>query len=183
MAEPLPKPWTLTDYLAWESQQPERYEFVGGVLRAMVGGTLNHNTVARNIARELDGLLRPKGCRVFASDVKVVSFDTGQGAYPDVVATCAPQRGGDTEVTDPALVVEVLSRSTADYDRGSKLELYKAMPTLRYILLVAQDVRLADLYRRTRDGWEVIRFTDGAVPLEEFGGALSLEEIYADVEV
>jgi len=58
MAEPSPKPWTLTDYLAWESQQPERYEFVGGVLRAMVGGTVDHNAITLNLARELDGLLR-----------------------------------------------------------------------------------------------------------------------------
>ena len=183
MAEPLPKPWTLADYLAWEGQQPERYEFVGGVLRAMVGGTLDHNTIARNIARELDGLLRPKGCRVFASDVKVVSFDTGQAAYPDVVATCASQRGGDTEVAEPALVAEVLSRSTGDYDRSAKLEFYKAMPSLRYVLLVAQDRMLADLYRRTQAGWEVIRFAEGAVPLDEFGGSLPLDAIYADVKV
>jgi Uma2 family endonuclease len=183
MADALPKPWTLADYLAWEREQPERYEFVGGVLRAMVGGTLDHNTIARNIARELDKLLRPKGCRVFTSDVKVVSFETGQGAYPDVVATCARQKGADTEVTDPALVAEVLSRSTGDYDRGSKLELYKEMPSLRYVLLVAQDRKLADVYRRTQSGWEVVRYTEGAVPLDEFGGALRLDEIYADVEL
>ena len=181
MAEPLPKAWTLEDYLAWETKQPERYEFVGGVLRAIVGGTLDHNTVTRNIARALDGVMQPRRCRVFSSDVRVVSTETGQAAYPDVVASCAPQKGGDTEVAEPAIVAEVLSRSTADYDRGSKLELYKAIPSLRYVLLVAQDRRLVDLYRRTQAGWEVVRFIESAVPLDEFDGALPLDAIYADV--
>lgn len=183
MAEPLPKPWTLDDYLAWEAKQPERYEFVGGVLRAMVGGTADHNTITRNVARALDGMLPRSGCRVFTSDMKVVSGATGEGAYPDVLATCAAIKGRETEITEPAIVAEVLSRSTADYDRGSKLELYKAIPSLRYVLLVAQDRRLVDLYRRTKDGWEVVRFAEGAAPLDEFAGALPLDAIYADTDV
>ena len=180
MAEPLPKPWTLDDYLAWEATQPERYEFVGGILRAMVGGTLDHNTITRNIARALDLFLRPRRCRVYVADVKLVSAEAGQATYPDVVASCAPQKGAAAEVSDPAIVAEVLSRSTGDYDRGSKLELYKAIPSLRYILLVEQDRRAVDLYRRTAAGWEVVRFTDGAVPLDEFAAALTLAAIYED---
>jgi Uma2 family endonuclease len=178
---PTPKPWTLDDFLIWESRQPERYEFVDGVIRPRAGAAVAHNIATQNIATLLDNVTRPKAGHVFTSAVKITSKLTGESSYPDVVATFAAIDGQATEIPEPTIVAEVLSRSTADYDRGSKLELYKAVPSLRYILLAAQDRRLVDLYRRTKAGWEVVRFTEGAVPLDEFDGALPLDAIYADV--
>jgi Uma2 family endonuclease len=184
MAEPLPKPWTLDDFLAWEEQQPERYEFVDGVVRMMVGGTAAHNAIAVNVTSWLHQSLRGSGCQVFSSDMKLVARATGEGAYPDVMVTCRPPAPTDTLATDPMLVAEVLSRSTADRDRGSKFEMYKAISSLRYYLLISQDRRLVDLYRRTDAGWDLVRMSgDGVVELPELGVGMPLDSIYENVPI
>lgn len=184
MAEPLPKPWTLEDFLAWEAQQPERFEFVDGVVRMMVGGTANHNLIAINLIAWFHAKLRGSGCRAFSGDMKVIATATGEGAYPDVSVTCRPFAPADTAITEPMLIAEVLSRSTADRDRGSKFEMYKAIPSLRCYLLVSQDRRTVDLYRRTAEGWQLIRANDqAALELPELGCRLPLDAIYEGVAV
>ena len=184
MAEPLPKPWTLDDFLAWEEQQPERFEFVDGVVRMMVGGTLAHNLITRNLARALEDGLRGLNCKVFASDVKTTSRGRAESTYPDVVVACGRLDLNDTKIEEPALVAEVLSRSTAYYDRGAKAETYKRMASLRYLLLVAQDQWEVTLYRRSPEGWEVIALEgDATVELPELGCRLPLAAIYEGVEV
>lgn len=181
MSRPLPSPWTLEDFLAWEAGQGERYEFVDGVVRMMVGGTLVHNMITLNVAGLLRADLRGSSCRVFTSDVKVVSSHTAESAYPDVVVICRSVDLSENRITEPTLIAEVLSRATADHDRGAKFELYKAVPALRYYLLVAQDQRLVDFYRRTTTGWELTRL-EGQAQIEpaELACTLTLDGVYAD---
>ena len=184
MAEPLPKPWTLDDFLAWEEQQPERFEFVDGVVRMMVGGTAAHSLIAVNLISWLHARLRGSGCHAFTGDMKVIATATGEGAYPDVSVTCRPFAPSDTAITEPMLIAEVLSRSTADRDRGGKFEMYKAIPSLRYYLLISQDRRTVDLYRRTAEGWDLTRAAGAAeVDLPELGCRVPLDAIYAGVVV
>lgn len=182
MAEPPPKPWTLEDFLAWEEQQPERFEFVDGVVRMMVGGTTRHNLIAINLIAWFHAKLRGSGRRAFSGDMKVVAKATGEGAYPDVSVTCRPFAPTDTAIAESVLIAEVLSRSTADRDRGSKFEMYKAIPSLTYYLLVSQDRRMVDLYRRTAEGWQLVRANDQAtLELPELGCSVSLDAIYEGV--
>ncbi|MBA2492882.1 MAG: Uma2 family endonuclease [Gammaproteobacteria bacterium] len=181
MLELLRSPWTLEDFLTWENSQQERYEFVDGIVRMMVGGTIAHNTITLNLASALRSGLRGSNCRVFMSDVKLVSSQTGEAAYPDVVVTCQLINPKDNRVTEPTLIAEVLSRSTADYDRGAKFEMYKAIPSVRYCLLIAQDRRQVDLYRRTATGWDLTRLEQAdKIELSEFGWTLDLNTVYED---
>ena len=111
-----PGPWTVEEFLAWEREQEERYEYVGGVIRIMVGGTLDHNTIAGNVFSGLRSQLRDGGCRAFMEGVKVVSASATM--YPDVVVTCTPGSGRSDVVPEPEIVIEVLSRSTQTFDRA-----------------------------------------------------------------
>lgn len=184
MAEPLPKPWTLDDFLAWEEQQPERFEFVDGVVRMMVGGTLAHNRITVNLVTALHVALRGSNCQAFSSDVRVVSRARSESTYPDVMATCGPVEMRETKVDEPLLVAEVLSRSTADRDRGAKFETYKAITSLRVYLLVSQDDRVVDVFRRTNEGWTLTRISgDGEVSLPELDCRLPLASIYEGVPI
>lgn len=183
MAFPVEKPWTVDEFLAWERKQPERWEFVDGEPRMMVGGSFDHNTVGLRLAAHLLHRLAPRGCRVFMEAVKVRAADCL--TYPDVVVTCAPVRGKDDVLFDAVLVAEVLSPSTANYDRGDKWEAYRHLPSLRHYLLIAQDRACIDLYSRDGERWVLARYDrlDQELPLTALDVAVPLAEIYAGTEV
>jgi Uma2 family endonuclease len=167
------------DVLAWEARQAERYEFIGGVLRIMVGGTAAHNIITGNLRAALRAAVRGTGCQVFSETMKVM-LPGGDFAYPDVVVTCRPIAPGDDRVTQPALIAEALPRSTAEYDRGTKADAYQAIPPLHHLLLVTQDRRRVDLYRRTAEGWEIVRITAGQIPLPALDCTIDLDALYED---
>ena len=177
---------SLEGFLAWEEAQELRYERVGGVVRAMAGGTRGHNKVAINFLVALSSIVRRRGCEAFGSDVKVVS-PRGDVMYPDVTVRCGPRNDRLTTVDDPLLVVEVLSESTWRHDLILKRLAYKSIPSLRVILYVAQDQARVDVVRRGPDGrWdddEPAVGLDSVLSLPELGVELPLAELYADTEV
>ena len=173
-----PEPWTVEEFLAWEREQEERYEYIGGVIRMMVGGTLDHNTIAGNVFSGLRTQLRGGPCRAFMEAVKVVS--AGATMYPDVVATCAPGSGQSDVVPEPEVVVEVLSRSTQGFDRGPKLDAYQQIPSLKQYVLIAQDEIRVSVYEREVGGWRyrVLQELDASLGFAVGGAAVNLAEIY-----
>ncbi len=178
MAQAAPKPWTVDEFLEWERTQEERYEFIDGVIRMMVGGTADHNIIALKIASTLQAGLRGRPCRAFMENMKVESG--GLVMYPDVVATCAEvPRKGDT-VPEPLVVVEVLSRSTEGADRGAKWDAYQRIPSLAQYVLVAQDKLRVEVYTRRDDRWDYRAITDprALVTFAPFGIDLALADIY-----
>jgi len=176
-------PWTVEEFLAWEREQEERYEYVGGVIRMMVGGTLDHNTIAGNVFSALRSQLRGGPCRVFVEAVKVVS--EGATMYPDVVVTCAPGSGRSDVVPEPVIVVEVLSRSTEGFDRGPKLDAYQQIPSLRQYVLIAQDELRVSLYEREPDSWRyrTIQDPDARLSFAVGGATIEVAEIYEGTTV
>ena len=156
MAHALAKPHlSVDDYLLWETEQPLRHDYVRGEVFAMTGGTLRHNqaTVAATVTWKTH--LKGTPCKVFSGDVKVAVQETGHWFYPDVVVTCSAQDLADmnaTQVRAPVLVLEVLSPSTAAYDRGDKfLSLQKLASLQEYALLDAGAARL-EVFRRNAAG-------------------------------
>jgi Uma2 family endonuclease len=177
---------SLEGFLAWEERQKLRYERVGGVVRAMAGGTRAHDTIAGNLRFSLRQQVRRRGCQDFGSDVKVVS-PRGDVMYPDVTVRCGRRDDRATTVEDPILVAEVLSESTWKHDLLSKRLAYKSIPSLRVILYVAQDQARVDVVRRGADGrWddgEPAVGLDAVLALPELGIDLPLAELYADTDV
>ena len=173
---------SLDEFLAWEREQPMRYEYAGGAATMMTGGSLDHSTIASNLWTVLNQLLRPRNCRAFRGDAKVIANNSIR--YPDLSVTCSLVRGSDDIVPEPLLVVEVISPSTEREDRGRKKFDYMATPSIRQYAIVEQEERRVDLYTRTNDGWinEVVT-GEASLDLSSLGIVLSLAALYEDTEL
>jgi Uma2 family endonuclease len=147
MAHALKKrPMTAAEFLAWDETQTLKHEFVRGEVFAMTGGVDRNNTVALNVAIALRLHLRGSRCRVYASDVRLRVEAADCYFYPDVMVTCSDADLGDRVLkSEPVLVVEVLSPSTAAFDRGDKFADYRALPSLREYLLIDVDRQRCEL--------------------------------------
>lgn len=156
MGDALKKPhWSVQAYLQWEAEQPTRHDYVRGEVFAMTGGTLRHNRAAIAATTAWRQHLRDTRCMVFMSDVKVAVEEAEHWFYPDVVVTCSERDQADMDasvVREPVLVLEVLSPSTAAYDRGDKFLSLQKLPSLQeYALLDASAARL-EVFRRNAAG-------------------------------
>jgi Uma2 family endonuclease len=172
-------------YLAWEATQADRHEYVAGEVFAMVGARLSHNTVALNIAFALRSKLKGSPCRVYALEAKLRVETSDAFFYPDVVVSCdARDRAGeDRFLSHPVLVVEVLSESTAAYDRGQKFACYRQLADLQEVVIVDIDARRVECFRRDEGGHWVLHEFDGSATAEfaSVGLMLPLAEVFEDV--
>jgi len=135
------KRFSIEEYLAWERDQEQKHDWYDGEVYAMSGGKPRHNALGVAVGAELRAALRGGRCRVLSSDQKVVAHPEKHFVYPDVTVVCGPVRlrPGTTEViTNPSVLVEVLSESTQSYDRGLKWEGYQRIESLEDVILVAQ---------------------------------------------
>jgi Uma2 family endonuclease len=178
VASILPKPWTVDDFLAWEAQQPERYEFIDGVVFMMVGGSAAHTVIKDNVTAALRSRLKNSACRVLSEGLKVVTPETVH--YPDVTVFCTPIQPTDDQIHEPVVIVEVLSRSTGDRDRGAKWVGYRTLQSLQHDVLIAQDRRRVEVYTRSGEGWTLRLFEppDRRVPLPAMKIELDVDQIY-----
>src|SRR5690606_25074032 len=173
----------LEEFLEWESLQEVRYELVDGLVRAMSGGTADHNTIVLNLVAGLRAATRGGGCRVFAETMKVIVG--GAVMYPDVVVTCARVEPKADSVSEPVLIIEVLSRSTHEIDRGRKWLAYQQIESLRQFVLVSQDQARVEIFGRTDQGWSYVVVTGLAatVTLEPGTRETTLADIYENSSV
>jgi Uma2 family endonuclease len=177
----LAKPLTLAEFLGWEERQPLRYEFDGAGPVAMTGGTLAHARIRRNLAVALTSRLRGKPCEFLGSDLKIKTSGD-HIRYPDGFVTCSGGENASTVIFDPVVIFEVLSPSTAAYDRIVKAREYQDMPSVRRYVMIEQDRVGATVYARAGDGWthEILSDNSG-LDLPEIGVALPLAELYAGI--
>jgi Uma2 family endonuclease len=178
MAAARPRAWTIEEFLAFEAEEPERHEFVGGVVRTMTGGTAAHSAIKGNVAFALDQALRRAPCRALLSDLKVLTPTAV--LYPDVLVTCRPLAPDDDRLSDPTAVVEVLSPASETFDRIYKWREYQTIASLRHYVLIEQKERRIEVYTRERDGWQlaVVEPPKDAVALQAIDARLSLAAIY-----
>ena len=153
---PAQKYLTPSEYLAWERKQPFKNEYHNGRIVAMSGASRAHNRITVDITVQLSNQLVGKECEVFAGDMRVRTSPTISYFYPDVIVVCGEPRFEDDAfdtLLNPILVVEVLSPSTAAYDRGEKFEHYKQLTSLQAYILVSQDRIRVEHYRRQGTRW------------------------------
>ncbi|MDZ7761524.1 MAG: Uma2 family endonuclease [Desulfovermiculus sp.] len=148
---------TADEYLKWEPAQTEKYEFIHGEIFLMGGASRRHVTVAGNIFVELDRSLENSPCRAYMADMKLQVQEQSIYFYPDVMVTCDPQdHRADHYLCSPLLIIEVLSDSTAAFDRGQKAAIYRGLPSLKEFVLLDPERRQIELYRRTQENtWEL----------------------------
>lgn len=180
---------SFEDWLAMERvAADQRSEYVCGEVFGMAGGTEEHNLIVLNVGAELRNQLKKKPCRVYPSDMKVRIVSDDVATYPDVMVICGERRFYDDRrdvVTNPTLIVEVLSDSSEAYDRGDKFRHYRNLPSLQAYLLLSQYRIQAELFLRQPDGtWSLSSYQDlsESIPLRVVDAELSLAEVYDKVE-
>jgi Uma2 family endonuclease len=179
-----PRRYSIREYVRLEEYSNVRHEFADGQIYAMAGGTPEHGLYAANVIGLLTAALQGKPCRIQTSDVRIRVVATGLDTYPDVSVVCSrAERDPEDQdaITNPIVLVEVLSPSTEEYDRGEKLEHYKQIPSLQEVVFVAHDARCLERVRREATGeWSSIRVESGSVRLEAIGCDLPVDVVYRD---
>lgn len=164
---------------------PTLFELVEGVIVMMTNPTEVHEQIASNIGAPLKLAIDVRGCRTYLGGIRVQLSDDPRDTdktRPDVVVRCGAL-GTKNYITDPLVVVEVLSPSTMDTDRGPKLEFYKSLQTVRHIALVYQDQMRVEHYRREERGFEldVLTHPEEVLFFEAVAFRIDLARIYFGV--
>jgi Uma2 family endonuclease len=179
--------YSFAEYLAYEGDSGMKHEYVDGEILAMAGGSRRHNALASRISAALEGGRKP-GCVAFQSDQRIRIPATGKATYPDASMVCGQIVGDPADpsgitITNPVLLVEVLSPSTEQEDRGSKWQHYQQLESLQEYVLVGQGEPRVEHYRRLSSGaWEYREATEGSVQLQ-CGAVLELATLYTDLPV
>jgi Uma2 family endonuclease len=182
--------FTVEEYLRLEQDSPSRHEFDDGEILATAGGSYEHSLIITNVSAALHGALDGKPCRVLDSNLRVGVPPARKFVYPDVHVICGPPQFDPRDrtrqtVTNPRVVVEVLSPTTEAYDRGTKFDRYRELPSFEEYVLVAQDSASVQTFFRQPDGtWLFTPFAgiDAVVEIRCLGVDLRLAEVYAGVE-
>ncbi|MBP2311691.1 Uma2 family endonuclease [Azospirillum soli] len=156
MSDPARRPMTVEEFLVWDDGTDTRYELVGGEPVAMAPPAPAHSALAMAVGVQISARLQPP-CRAFSE--AGIRFSDRDDSYfqADVAVTCRPLEPGMTSVPDPAIIVEILSPSTAGYDRGTKLAVYREIPSVQEILLLDSTKRCAELWHREDERSWVVR--------------------------
>lgn len=175
------------EYLRLDRAAETKSEYLDGVMYAMSGASLAHNLIVAGLVRSLGNRL-PSRCQVFPSDLKVRVSNPTCYFYPDVSVVCGKPEAADDHrdiVLNPLIIFEVLSESTAGYDRGRKFGAYRNIDSLQEYILVSQDTYLVEHFHREGDHWifTAIQGQEGSLKLDSLAVEIPLSEIYYQVEI
>ena len=179
-----PAKMTIEEYLAWELDQDIRYDYINGEVFAMTGGTIPHNDIALNLYTSLRPHLRPRGCRINVSDVKVQVTSKGPYFYPDLIVSCHPEDINARKfIQNPKLIVEVLSPGTSGKDREEKFRYYLTIPSLQeYILIDSEKISVERYCRGEGRMWLYYPYTTGdMITLSSIAFEFPIEILYDSV--
>jgi Uma2 family endonuclease len=152
MAEPVRRNWSLEEFFAWQEKQADRYELVDGYPLKMMAGAKNvHDDIVVNLVAELREQVRGSGCRPFTGDGSVETRP-GQIRRPDVGIDCGQRDPNGTKAALPTVIIEVLSPSTRDFDSYRKMEEYKVIASVEYIILVEPNAAFAYVWSKDESG-------------------------------
>ncbi|MEL6941406.1 MAG: Uma2 family endonuclease [Bacteroidota bacterium] len=178
--------YSISEYLAFEENSTERYEYENGIIRAMSGGTINHSTLGTNITTILNNGVQTKGknCRPFNSDLKIRIEKNNSFVYPDAMLICGDIETSEQDsnsVTNPVLIVEVLSKSTERYDRSDKFRKYCSLASFKEYVLIDQYRPIVDiLYKEDASYWKMISAIglDASFYLHTLDLVVKMEDLY-----
>ena len=180
--------YTAEEYLALERSCEAKHEYYNGEVFAMSGASKWHVLIVTNLVYELQSQLKDGPCQVYATDLRVRVAPTGLYTYPDVILLCDEPRFSDEQedtLLNPALIIEVLSESTKDYDRGGKFERYRTVDSFVEYLLIAQDRPHVEHHTRQPDGSWLLRETNNledTIQVKSVPCSLRLSDIYNKID-
>ena len=181
MSQTLAQPTTIEQFLAWEERQELRHEFDGVRVLAMTGGTGGHAAIQAGLLRSLGVHLDGKPCQVYGSELKIKMANSVR--YPDAFVTCPPVSPKATFAAQPLVIFEILSPSTGSDDLGGKRLEYQAVASLQRYVVLAQTHRVAHVFQRRGEGWDVEVYlgADAVLDMPEIGISLPLADIYQGI--
>ena len=182
--------FTPEDYLIFERESDLRHEFLDGEIHAMAGESLSHSRICVNLGGEVRAKLKGKACEALSPNMKVRTSNASLFSYPDLTVVCGEPLFHDVKkdvLTNPQVVFEVLSPSTAEYDRTTKFQRYRmGNETLTDYILVSQDKAFVEHFTKDADGkwlYQSYGSADDVLKIETIDCELSLREIYDRVEL
>jgi Uma2 family endonuclease len=181
---------SISQYLEVEYDSSIKHEYEGGKILAMTGGSINHGILCGNAYNELrSGLKKGQGnCNALGSEIRIHIKAADSIVYPDAMVICGKIEASSEDadaVTNPIIIVEVLSKSTESYDRGDKFYKYRQLDTLKEYILVAQDKPVVEtFYKRESNVWEIARFIglDTMIELKSLDITISMKELYVNID-
>jgi Uma2 family endonuclease len=189
MAYPAKKqPLSVEEFLAMEEKSDVKHEYYKGEIFAFAGASINHNQVIFNFSALLHKALKNSKCRGFSNDLRVRVQEKDFFTYPDILVICGKpeffNNRTDT-VTNPVLIIEVLSDSTKNYDRGEKFEFYRSIPSLKnYILVDQYKIHLEHFSKASENKWVLTEYfkKSDALTIPDINVNILLEDIYDRVD-
>lgn len=178
------KLFTIAEYLTMEAAATEKSEYYQGEIFAMSGALLPHNIVTVNTMVFLHQKLKGKNCRPFNSDMRVHIEKNTLFTYPDISVVCGKPETLDDDnfnLLNPIILIEVLSKSTKNYDRGDKFKLYRDIPTLKEYILINSEAVGVEVFRVNKQNhWELEEYKtdEGALQIPALQLSIPLREIY-----
>ena len=175
------------DYLRQEEVATDKHEYFNGEIFAMAGGTHNHEMISENIFAALHQYARRKKCTAYGANMKILVQKNELYTYPDAMLLCGKlEFVADRKdiITNPLLIVEVLSDSTQSYDRGDKFALYRGLSSFTHYLLIHQDRPLIEYHQKTPLGWLLteIEGMEATLTLDVLEMGIPLAELYEGVD-
>jgi Uma2 family endonuclease len=180
---------TIEEYLAWENAATEKHEYYRGEIFAMSGAKMVHNHITSNLLTGLGTRLKGKPCKPFGSDTRVHILSNTLFTYPDITVICGKEETLNNDgfnVLNPTVIFEVLSPSTAQYDRGEKFGLYRDIPTLKaYVVVHTDSMRIESWHINTEGHWELreYRSADHVLTIPVIDVAIPVVEVYEGVSI
>lgn len=181
------KQMTVEEYFAMEDALTEKHEFIDGVVYAMAGADFPHNQITANALVSIGSFLRNSNCRIYGSDLKVAVKTKSAFVYPDLTIICSGAqffKGKRGIVTNPSVIIEVLSPDTERYDRGKKFMLYRQIETVREYILISSLEVLAERFAREESGaWTLTEYRrrEDEISIDSISYQTTLAEFYRDV--
>lgn len=179
---------TQDEYLAMEETATHKSEYYKGEIFAMAGASFNHIQIVSNVGVELGLAIKNTNCRAMMNELRIWVKARDLFVYPDITVVCSKpefyENRNDT-ITNPLAIVEVLSDSTKNYDRGEKFEFYRAIPTLQeYILIDQYRVHVEQFFIDAEKKWGLLEFNklSDVLKLTKIDFQISLQDIYHRIE-
>ena len=179
--------YTKEEYLSELRKSEHKLEYIDGVIRMMAGGSRNHNRIAKNAFRSLDG--NPKGCEVLLSDTAVAISEASRYYFPDLSAVCEQStttEEGLEKVTNPCLIIEVLSEGTVDADRSEKFHAYRQLESFKeYILIDSRNLSIETFYKESNRLWIIRSYfkSDQEVEIRTLNLNISVGTFYKCIDL
>ena len=180
---------SIKAYLEIENASPEKHEYYKGEVFAMSGAKVSHNRISTNLLAVLAQKLKGKTCQPFGSGQRIHIESNTLFTYPDIFIICGDVitlNNDDYNVLNPAVIIEVLSPSTKNYDRGEKFKLYRDISTLKeYILVDSESIHIEVFHLNETNHWELEEYDDltGSVPVKAIRESILVSEIYQGVRL